>query len=77
MQLSTNHIAVSDLDTPRRELLVWLVRPPEHGFIENTNRGESEPSDSNPRIHHSHLFYIFILFFIFKGRFSFVSPLCL
>lgn len=40
MQLSTNHIIVSDLDTPMKELLVWLVSPPKHGFIENTNRGE-------------------------------------
>ncbi|KAM8885583.1 extracellular matrix organizing protein FRAS1 isoform 1-T2 [Spinachia spinachia] len=39
VQLSTNHIAVSDLDTPRKELLVWLVSPPEHGFIENTRGG--------------------------------------
>lgn len=40
MQLSTNHIIVSDLDTPRKDLLVWLVSPPKYGFIENTQRGE-------------------------------------
>lgn len=40
MQLSTNHIIVSDLDTPRKDLLVWLVSPPKYGFIENTRRGE-------------------------------------
>ena len=40
MQLSTNHIIVSDLDTPMKDLLVWLVSPPKYGFIENTNRGE-------------------------------------
>ncbi|XP_074526804.1 extracellular matrix organizing protein FRAS1 [Halichoeres trimaculatus] len=36
--LSTNHIAVSDQDTPRKDLLVWLVSPPKYGFIENTRR---------------------------------------
>ncbi|XP_072243382.1 extracellular matrix organizing protein FRAS1 isoform X1 [Leuresthes tenuis] len=41
VQLSTNHIIVSDVDTPRRDLLVWLVSPPKYGFIENTNRGGS------------------------------------
>uniref|UniRef100_A0A4W6CQ63 Fraser extracellular matrix complex subunit 1 n=1 Tax=Lates calcarifer TaxID=8187 RepID=A0A4W6CQ63_LATCA len=41
VQLSTNHIVVSDLDTPRKDLLVWLVSPPKYGFIENTKRGES------------------------------------
>ncbi|XP_041854892.1 extracellular matrix protein FRAS1 [Melanotaenia boesemani] len=41
VQLSTNHIAVSDEDTPRKDLLVWLVNPPKYGFIENTNRGGS------------------------------------
>jgi len=40
VQLSTNHIIVSDLDTPRKDLLVWLVSPPKYGFIENTRRGE-------------------------------------
>lgn len=40
VQLSTNHIIVSDLDTPRKDLLIWLVSPPKYGFIENTNRGE-------------------------------------
>ncbi|KAG7271527.1 hypothetical protein CRUP_007516 [Coryphaenoides rupestris] len=34
VQLSTNHIIVSDLDTPRKELLLWLVTPPKYGFIE-------------------------------------------
>uniref|UniRef100_UPI0037E879D7 extracellular matrix organizing protein FRAS1 n=1 Tax=Semicossyphus pulcher TaxID=241346 RepID=UPI0037E879D7 len=41
VQLSTNHIIVSDLDTPRKELLVWLVSPPKYGFIENSRRGGS------------------------------------
>ncbi|XP_041644401.1 extracellular matrix protein FRAS1 [Cheilinus undulatus] len=41
VQLSTNHITVSDLDTPRKDLLVWLVIPPKFGFIENTRRGGS------------------------------------
>ncbi|XP_036955362.1 extracellular matrix protein FRAS1 isoform X2 [Acanthopagrus latus] len=41
VQLSTNHIIVSDLDTPMKDLLVWLVSPPKYGFIENTNRGGS------------------------------------
>ncbi|KAM7019160.1 LOW QUALITY PROTEIN: extracellular matrix organizing protein FRAS1 [Tautogolabrus adspersus] len=41
VQLSTDHITVSDLDTPRKELLVWLVSPPKYGFIENTRRGGS------------------------------------
>ncbi|KAM7391087.1 hypothetical protein PAMP_021803 [Pampus punctatissimus] len=41
VQLSTNHIIVSDLDTPRKDLLVWLVSPPKYGFIENTKRGGS------------------------------------
>ncbi|KAF3695350.1 Extracellular matrix protein FRAS1 Precursor [Channa argus] len=42
VQLSTNHIIVSDLDTPRKDLLVWLVSPPKYGFIENTKKGGSE-----------------------------------
>ncbi|AWP07675.1 putative extracellular matrix protein FRAS1 [Scophthalmus maximus] len=43
VQLSTNHITVvSDLDTPRKDLLVWLVTPPKYGFIENTKRGEEK-----------------------------------
>ncbi|KAK2838085.1 hypothetical protein Q5P01_015297 [Channa striata] len=42
VQLSTNHIIVSDLDTPRKDLLVWLVSPPKYGFIENTKRGGSD-----------------------------------
>ncbi|KAA8592453.1 hypothetical protein FQN60_017908, partial [Etheostoma spectabile] len=41
VQLSTNHIIVSDLDTPRKDLLVWLVSRPKYGFIENINRGGS------------------------------------
>ncbi|KAM4616687.1 extracellular matrix organizing protein FRAS1 [Polymixia lowei] len=41
VQLSTNHIIVSDLDTPKKDLLVWLVSPPKYGFIENTRRGGS------------------------------------
>ncbi|XP_030272850.1 extracellular matrix organizing protein FRAS1 isoform X1 [Sparus aurata] len=41
VQLSTNHIIVSDLDTPMKDLLVWLISPPKYGFIENTNRGGS------------------------------------
>ncbi|XP_069025425.1 extracellular matrix organizing protein FRAS1 isoform X2 [Embiotoca jacksoni] len=44
VQLSTNHIIVSDVDTPRKDLLVWLVSPPKYGFIENTNRGGSAGS---------------------------------
>ncbi|XP_028271090.1 extracellular matrix organizing protein FRAS1 isoform X7 [Parambassis ranga] len=41
VQLSTNHIIVSDVDTPKKDLLVWLVQPPKYGFIENTRRGGS------------------------------------
>lgn len=41
VQLSTNHIIASDPDTPRKDLLVWLIRPPKFGFIENTKQGES------------------------------------
>lgn len=48
MLLSTNHITVSDLDTPRKELLVWLVAPPKYGFIENTKPGESRLLDLLP-----------------------------
>ncbi|KAM9823010.1 extracellular matrix organizing protein FRAS1 [Syngnathus typhle] len=40
-QLSTNHIIVSDLDTPGKNLLVWLLSPPKYGFIENTKPGGS------------------------------------
>lgn len=40
MKLSTSHIIVSDLDTPRKDLLVWLVSPPKYGRIENTKKGE-------------------------------------
>uniref|UniRef100_A0A3B3VXF3 Fraser extracellular matrix complex subunit 1 n=1 Tax=Poecilia latipinna TaxID=48699 RepID=A0A3B3VXF3_9TELE len=39
--LSTNHITVSDVETPQTELQVWLVSPPKYGFIENTKRGGS------------------------------------
>ncbi|XP_056136283.1 extracellular matrix protein FRAS1 [Lampris incognitus] len=41
VQLSTNHIIVSDLDTPKKDLMVWLISPPKYGFIENTGRGGS------------------------------------
>ncbi|XP_077417485.1 extracellular matrix organizing protein FRAS1 isoform X1 [Vanacampus margaritifer] len=41
VQLSTNHIIISDLDTPGKNLLVWLVSPPKYGFIENTKQGGS------------------------------------
>ncbi|CAN9512669.1 unnamed protein product [Ophioblennius macclurei] len=41
VQLSTNHIVVSDVDTPTMDLLVWLVTPPKYGFIENTKKGSS------------------------------------
>lgn len=41
MQLSTNHIIVSDVDTPGKDLMVWLVSPPSYGYIENTKRGWS------------------------------------
>ncbi|XP_029574000.1 extracellular matrix organizing protein FRAS1 [Salmo trutta] len=36
VQLSTNHIIVSDLDTPNKDLLVWMITVPKYGFIENT-----------------------------------------
>ncbi|XP_071003248.1 extracellular matrix organizing protein FRAS1-like, partial [Oncorhynchus clarkii lewisi] len=36
VQLSTNHIDVSDLDTPNKDLLVWMISTPKYGFIENT-----------------------------------------
>ncbi|XP_042177181.1 extracellular matrix organizing protein FRAS1-like [Oncorhynchus tshawytscha] len=36
VQLSTNHIDVSDLDTPNEDLLVWMISTPKYGFIENT-----------------------------------------
>ncbi|XP_023676521.2 extracellular matrix organizing protein FRAS1 isoform X1 [Paramormyrops kingsleyae] len=38
VHLSANHIIVSDPDTPKTELLVWLISPPKYGFIENTNQ---------------------------------------
>ncbi|KAJ0067384.1 hypothetical protein NL108_003229, partial [Boleophthalmus pectinirostris] len=41
VQLSTAHITVTDQDTPRKELLVWLVTAPKYGFIENTRPGGS------------------------------------
>ncbi|XP_061586644.1 extracellular matrix protein FRAS1 isoform X2 [Cololabis saira] len=41
VQLSTNHIIVSDVDTPRKDLLIWLVTPPKYGSIENTKTGGS------------------------------------
>lgn len=40
MQLSTNDITVSHVDTPPKDLLIWLVSPPKYGFLENTRRGE-------------------------------------
>ncbi|CAB1319256.1 unnamed protein product [Coregonus sp. 'balchen'] len=36
VQLSTSHINVSDLDTPNKDLLVWMISVPKYGFIENT-----------------------------------------
>ncbi|XP_030622204.1 extracellular matrix organizing protein FRAS1 [Chanos chanos] len=36
VQLSANHIIASDPDTPKKDLLVWLINPPKYGFIENT-----------------------------------------
>uniref|UniRef100_A0A3B4AGL3 VWFC domain-containing protein n=1 Tax=Periophthalmus magnuspinnatus TaxID=409849 RepID=A0A3B4AGL3_9GOBI len=39
VQLSTAHITVTDQDTPRKDLLVWLVSTPKYGFIENTKPG--------------------------------------
>lgn len=41
MKLSADHIRVSDLDTPRKDLLLWLVSPPKFGRIENAKRGEA------------------------------------
>lgn len=41
MKLSTNHITVLDLDTPGKDLLVWLVTPPKYGHIENAKKGEA------------------------------------
>uniref|UniRef100_A0A3Q3BPI3 Fraser extracellular matrix complex subunit 1 n=1 Tax=Haplochromis burtoni TaxID=8153 RepID=A0A3Q3BPI3_HAPBU len=41
VQLSTNDITVSDVDTPPKDLLIWLVSPPKYGFIENTRTGSS------------------------------------
>lgn len=41
MKLSSSHIKVGDLDTPRKDLLLWLVNPPKYGHIENTKRGEA------------------------------------
>uniref|UniRef100_A0A3Q2DG67 Fraser extracellular matrix complex subunit 1 n=1 Tax=Cyprinodon variegatus TaxID=28743 RepID=A0A3Q2DG67_CYPVA len=36
--LSTNHITVSDVETPAADLQIWLVSPPKYGYIENTKR---------------------------------------
>uniref|UniRef100_A0A3Q4HVK7 Fraser extracellular matrix complex subunit 1 n=1 Tax=Neolamprologus brichardi TaxID=32507 RepID=A0A3Q4HVK7_NEOBR len=41
VQLSTNDITVSHVDTPPKDLLIWLVSPPKYGFLENTRRGSS------------------------------------
>lgn len=41
VKLSADHIKVSDLDTPRKDLLLWLVSPPKFGRIENARRGEA------------------------------------
>ncbi|XP_073717143.1 extracellular matrix organizing protein FRAS1 [Misgurnus anguillicaudatus] len=38
VQISANHIIASDPDTPRKDLLVWLITPPKYGFIENTKQ---------------------------------------
>uniref|UniRef100_A0A8C1C586 Fraser extracellular matrix complex subunit 1 n=1 Tax=Cyprinus carpio carpio TaxID=630221 RepID=A0A8C1C586_CYPCA len=53
VQLSANHIIASDPDTPRKDLLVWLMSPPKYGFIENTKQGES-PS----YLTSDHIFYV-------------------
>ncbi|XP_034027090.1 extracellular matrix protein FRAS1 [Thalassophryne amazonica] len=41
VQLSANHIIVSDQDTPIKDLLFWLVTTPKYGFIENTKTAGS------------------------------------
>nr|XP_046207425.1 extracellular matrix organizing protein FRAS1-like [Oncorhynchus gorbuscha] len=47
VQLSTNHIIVSDLDTPKKDLLVWMISSPKYGFIENTRRRVGSLGGSN------------------------------
>ncbi|XP_061672611.1 extracellular matrix protein FRAS1 isoform X3 [Syngnathoides biaculeatus] len=68
VQLSTNHIIISDLDTPGKNLLVWLVSPPKYGFIENTKQAGGSVGGSEavtPEIPFSvedlmsdHIFYV-------------------
>ncbi|XP_031671093.1 extracellular matrix protein FRAS1-like [Oncorhynchus kisutch] len=50
VQLSTNHIDVSDLDTPNKDLLVWMISTPKYGFIENTIGRVGLMGGSNTRI---------------------------
>ncbi|CAG09631.1 unnamed protein product, partial [Tetraodon nigroviridis] len=50
VKLSTNHITVSDLDTPRKDLLVWLVSPPKYGHIENIKKGFCRSFRSDKRL---------------------------
>uniref|UniRef100_A0A8C7J2L3 Fraser extracellular matrix complex subunit 1 n=1 Tax=Oncorhynchus kisutch TaxID=8019 RepID=A0A8C7J2L3_ONCKI len=50
VQLSTNHIIVSDLDTPKKDLLVWMISSPKYGFIENTRRRVGSLGGSNTRV---------------------------
>ncbi|XP_048099370.1 extracellular matrix protein FRAS1 [Alosa alosa] len=67
VQLSANHIIASDPDTPKKDLLVWLVSPPKYGFIENTKRAgasggaqviSSEVPFSIEDLNADHIFYV-------------------
>ncbi|XP_073695623.1 extracellular matrix organizing protein FRAS1 [Garra rufa] len=65
VQLSANHIIASDPDTPRKDLLVWLISPPKYGFIENTKQATGGSRMITPDIPFTiedltsdHIFYV-------------------
>uniref|UniRef100_A0AAV2MQE8 Uncharacterized protein n=1 Tax=Knipowitschia caucasica TaxID=637954 RepID=A0AAV2MQE8_KNICA len=67
VQLTAADISVTDQDTPRKELLMWLVSIPKYGFIENTKPGGSvggsrvitpEAPFSVDDLVHEHIFYV-------------------
>ncbi|XP_066568203.1 extracellular matrix organizing protein FRAS1 isoform X2 [Amia ocellicauda] len=39
VKLSSSNIVATDPDTPKKDLLVWLITTPKYGFIENKKRG--------------------------------------
>lgn len=48
------------MDTPRKDLLLWLVNPPKYGHIENTKRGEACLCDLYYLTNGEHMYIYFL-----------------